>query len=336
MKTTQFIMVALLGFSSFLGLAQVMTANVTSYGLSAGNSSTNSTSSYFGYQAGNSASTTTPTLGNTFIGYQSGKSTTTGNSNTYVGSYSGSNNTGSNNVGVGLSTLSINTTAINYNTALGTSAGQQMTGNNNVMLGYSAGQFINGSDNVLLGYKAGYSNYGSGPFTGTGNVLIGNNVGGNMGLSNKLMIDNSATATPLIWGDFANDQVKLNGKVGVGSVGTFPTTAGSVNVSNYRLFVTGGILADEVRVNLSSGGTWADYVFAKGYNLKPLTEVEQFIKNEGHLPNVPSAKQIQEDGIALGEMAKIQQEKIEELTLYIIALNKEIQALKAANQKGTH
>lgn len=117
--------------------------------------------------------------------------------------------------------------------------------------------------------------------------------------------------------------------MGIGAVGAFPINAGGVSVSNYRLFVTSGILTDEVRVNLSNvAGTWADYVFNKDYDLKPLAEVEKFITKNGHLPNVHSAAQVKEDGIALGEMAKIQQEKIEELTLYLIQQNKEIEALK--------
>lgn len=206
--------------------------------------------------------------------------------------------------------------------------------------GHEAGKNIykTATYDTFIGQKSGYSNY-AGKFNtylgaqtgylnpnGLRNVFIGYQAGYNESGSDKLYIESSNTATPLIWGDFAADQLKLNGKVGVGAVNTFPTMAGSVNVSGYRLFVTGGILADEVRVNLSSGGTWADYVFHKDYDLKPIAEVEQFIADNGHLPNVPSAQQVKEDGIALGEMAKIQQEKIEELTLYIIALNKKLEA----------
>jgi hypothetical protein len=118
--------------------------------------------------------------------------------------------------------------------------------------------------------------------------------------------------------------LKDSGKISIGTENT-PTTIGSANTSAYRLFVKGGILTDELRV--ATG--WADYVFAKDYNLKPLSEVENFIEANGHLPNVPSAKQVEIEGISVGEMAKIQQEKIEELTLYIIELNKRIESLEA-------
>lgn len=117
-----------------------------------------------------------------------------------------------------------------------------------------------------------------------------------------------------------------DGKVGIGNVSTFPTNS---LYNNYKLFVSGGILTDEIRVKLSASGTWADYVFAKDYELKPLSEVEAYITKNGHLPNVPSAAEVKEDGINVADMARIQQEKIEELTLYIIEQNKRIEALEA-------
>ncbi|MEZ0005722.1 hypothetical protein ABH942_001079 [Flavobacterium sp. 28YEA47A] len=123
--------------------------------------------------------------------------------------------------------------------------------------------------------------------------------------------------------------LKDDGRVSIGTENT-PTTIGATDISAYRLYVKGGILTDELRV--ATG--WADYVFEDNYNLKPLSEVESFIEAHGHLPNVPSAKQVESEGISVGEMAKIQQEKIEELTLYIIMLNKKLEVLEAKlNQK---
>lgn len=92
----------------------------------------------------------------------------------------------------------------------------------------------------------------------------------------------------------------------------------------YRLSVKGKIRAEEIKVY----NTWADYVFKKEYKLIALNDVEKYITKNGHLPNVPSAEEVTEKGLELGEMAKIQQEKIEELTLYIIAQNKRIEALE--------
>jgi len=190
-------------------------------------------------------------------------------------------------------------------------------GFSNTFIGHMAGEFYLGSYNVFLGLNSGNN------VTGSRNVFIGANVGAShIGtINDKLMIDNSSTTTPLIWGDFALDQLKFNGKVGIGNgFGNFPTAAGTVNVSGYNLFVNGGILTEEVRVMLKND--WADYVFEENYNLPNLEEVEMFIKENKHLPNVPSAKEVAENGLELGEIATIQQEKIEELTLYVIEQNK--------------
>lgn len=114
------------------------------------------------------------------------------------------------------------------------------------------------------------------------------------------------------------------------SIGTTSVTDGA---DTYRLTVAGKMRAHEVKVYT----TWADYVFEDSYKLKPLAEVEQFIDENGHLPNVPSAKVIEEKGLEVGNMIKIQQEKIEELTLYAIEqqkendqLRKDVEELKAA------
>ncbi|MBW3518029.1 hypothetical protein [Flavobacterium sp. NKUCC04_CG] len=96
------------------------------------------------------------------------------------------------------------------------------------------------------------------------------------------------------------------------------------NGTNYRLSVNGKIRATEVKVYTG----WADYVFNDSYALKPLEEVAHYIAEHGHLPNVPSGETIEKEGLNLGDIARIQQEKIEELTLYIIDLNKELKALK--------
>ncbi|MCO5269900.1 MAG: hypothetical protein M9897_13510 [Brumimicrobium sp.] len=77
----------------------------------------------------------------------------------------------------------------------------------------------------------------------------------------------------------------------------------------------------EVKVDVEA---WPDYVFHDHYNLMPLNEVKDFINQHGHLPNVPSAKEIEENGVNLGESAKISLEKIEELTLYLFELNERL------------
>lgn len=155
-------------------------------------------------------------------------------------------------------------------------------------------------------------------------MFLGDSAGYNELGSNKLHIANNS-ATTLIYGDFSTGKVGIGGINIYATTDTFPATAGAVSLANYKLFVKGGILTEEVRVNLMSA--WADYVFAPDYQLKPLAEVETFIKENGHLPNVPSAAKVAEEGLELGEIAKVQQEKIEELTLYLIEQNKKIEEL---------
>ena len=127
-----------------------------------------------------------------------------------------------------------------------------------------------------------------------------------------------------------NDNIYTNGKVGI-NTSNFPNQVGNVNVSSYSLYAKGGILTEEVRVALSS--EWADYVFNKEYKLEPLKEVEKYILENKHLKDVPSAKEVEMNGIELGEMNKILLLKIEELTLHIIEMNKKIEAQSAEIEK---
>ncbi|OLY92423.1 hypothetical protein SAMN05444008_11684 [Cnuella takakiae] len=104
---------------------------------------------------------------------------------------------------------------------------------------------------------------------------------------------------------------------------------GTINPS-YKLSVNGAIQAKEVRVETG----WADYVFENNYPLRPLAEVEQFVQKNKHLPGIASAKEIQENGLQVGAMQTKMMEKIEELTLYVIALQKQVDQLQKKQQKG--
>lgn len=107
----------------------------------------------------------------------------------------------------------------------------------------------------------------------------------------------------------------INYTAGMVSIGTPASPVG------YKLAVGGKIVAEEVVVKLQTA--WPDYVFADEYKLLSLLEVERFIKQNKHLPGVPSATQVEADGISLGEMNATLLKKIEELTLYMIELKKE-------------
>lgn len=101
-----------------------------------------------------------------------------------------------------------------------------------------------------------------------------------------------------------------NGNIGIGT--TNPQD---------KLSVNGKIRAHEIKVETSN---WPDYVFSTDYKLPTLAETEQFIKDYGHLSEVPKASEVETDGISLGEMNKILLKKIEELTLQVIELNKKV------------
>ena len=148
---------------------------------------------------------------NTSVGTLSLYSTTDGHRNTAIGFRSGyQNTTGSYNTSIGDSSLHNNQTGF-LNTAIGHAAlyGNQ-TGWNNVAIGNNALKLNNGSKNTAIGQKAGYKN------TGSGNIFIGNNAGYNETSSNKLYVSNTDTIKPLVYGDFDNDLLRINGKFQIG------------------------------------------------------------------------------------------------------------------------
>jgi hypothetical protein len=147
------------------------------------------------------------------------------------------------------------------------------------------------------------------------------------GTTNKIFVSDNYVQFP----DY-NSPLLVSGKplfynnVGIGT---------SSPHANTKLDVAGRIRATEVvvSVNAGSGTVWPDYVFKSDYKLKKLDDVEFFIKKNGHLPSVPSAKEIEANGVNLGAMQATLLEKVEELTLHMIEQNKAINTLKAENAR---
>ena len=108
-----------------------------------------------------------------------------------------------------------------------------------------------------------------------------------------------------------------NGNVGIG-----------ITSPDFKLDVAGTIRAEEITVQAKT----ADFVFEDDYQLKTLNEVEQFITSNNHLPDIPSARQMEENGIGLAEMNKLLLQKIEELMLYTIEQDKELTQQKQLNE----
>jgi len=115
--------------------------------------------------------------------------------------------------------------------------------------------------------------------------------------------------------------VTSTGDVGIG---TNPNT-------DDKLAVNGRIASKEIKVEIAPG-TGPDYVFEEGYDLRSLEEVQSEIQEIGHLPEVPSAKEMESDGVDLGEMNMLLLKKIEELTLYLLEQNNKIKKLNAKVQ----
>lgn len=149
-------------------------------------------------------------------------------------------------------------------------------------------------------------------------------VGGNLSVNQSAIISVDVTIGDDL--DVAGD-AHVDGVVTIGTSST-PNILGTVSTSAYQLFVDGGILTEEVLVRTG----WADYVFEKDYQLMPLEEVSAYVDQNGHLPNVPSAEEVENNGLGLGNMAVIQQEKIEELYLHLIEMNELLKTLQAENQ----
>jgi hypothetical protein len=103
------------------------------------------------------------------------------------------------------------------------------------------------------------------------------------------------------------------------------------NNAGFQLAVLGNIICEDITT--LPRVLWPDYVFSKTYKLKPLREVEKFIQSNHHLPDIPAAKEIEQKGIQLGDMQKRIMEKIEELTLYMIELDKKNEVLRKKVQK---
>ncbi len=161
--------------------------------------------SFLGFQSGYSNTTG---YRNSFFGIESGWHNTTGRYNSFSGYYSGYyNTTGSYNSFFGTLSGYFNTTG-SYNSFLGNYSGHRnTTGRNNSFVGsYSGYRNTTGNYNSFLGYRSGYNNE-----TGSKNVFLGYYAGYNETGSDKLYIENSSSATPLIGGDFSTDEIYLNG-----------------------------------------------------------------------------------------------------------------------------
>ena len=141
----------------------------------------------------------------------------------------------------------------------------------------------------------------------------------------KFYTGNSASAEPtgqaMSIGDGDNNVRVTNSLFVTGNIGIGTSSPGS-----HKLAVEGTIGARKVKV--TSVTPWPDYVFAKDYKLPSIHSIEKYIEEHQHLPGIPSAEIVAKEGIDLGEMNAKLLEKIEQLTLYIVEINKRLEVLE--------
>jgi len=157
--------------------------------------------------------------------------------------------------------------------------------------------------------------------TYTGFNAVRNNAAGTFTLNSDGAHNGGSIFYSTILGDMVFSSVPSNAS---------PNVSQTVNdqyvYSNASLRITPTtVIAKEIQVKTS---VWADYVFKKDYKLRPLHEVEKYIDANSHLPEVPSEAEVMEKGINVSEMNATLLKKVEELTLYMIQQQKEIEALK--------
>ena len=190
---------------------------------------------------------------NTFIGDQSGFSNITGANNTFVGRNSGRLNTASTNTFIGDASGSANTSGYNNTFVGGNSGLNNVAGRENVHIGLASGQNgTAGIKNTYIGYEAGKA------ATGTNNIFMGAQAGSNETGSSKLYIENSNSATPLIYGEFDNDIIKINGTQ-IQSTGTISDNDATPDVSAANIWTYNGTSNAVIVIDLDNPDVGAIY-----------------------------------------------------------------------------
>lgn len=330
-------------FNTFVGLnsgfANTNGQNNVFFGQRAGFA--NTTGSFNMFMGASTGAANTTGVYNTFVGNGAGYFNQTGNNNTFVGLNSGFKTTSSDNVSIGLDAGRENTTGTR-NTFIGTGAGVSAANpglQNATAIGYGAQ--VSTSNSVILGNGA---NVGIGTSAPGNKLEITQGTAGNSGLrftnltsssqatalsqTKFLTVDGSGNVvlgTPNSSGRLGAELWEVNGDVvqNTNAKGVVIGQGIDQTPAGYKLYVEDGILTEKVKVAVKSTADWSDKVFEVGYKLNGLSEVARYIKANKHLPGVPSAQQMVEQGNDLHKTDAKLLEKIEELTMYSIQLNRQ-------------
>lgn len=344
------------------GYANITGTQLTFVGDSAGYRSTGLANTFIGYRAG--MNTTTGST-NTFLGAQAGINNTTGSDNFFLGLNAGPQNTiGTDNFFLGVNAGGGNTTG-NFNVYLGNNAGNGtgVNGERNVAIGVESGKGnVNGSTNTFIGFRADGQGENLTNATAIGanatvsrsnalvlgdraNVGIGTNaptaklevVSGRddtSGLKLTNLTSESPTrrsASKFLTVDAAGNVV-LAGLPTAEEMPNKPAPRATVNdlskqADGYKR------LTNNVTGALPQVGNWPAYVVARFYPLEPLAEVDRYFRQYQRLPGMPSTEDVANENTENADMNARLLKKIEDLTLYVIELKKEVEALRQAAQQ---
>jgi len=204
---------------------------------------------------------------------------------------------------------------------------------------------IGNATSAALGYGTSYCGFNasrssSGTWTclsnsvnNAGNVVYGD-LSGNMRFVTIPNSSSPGSSQTLSDATLTNNTIMMITGAGKVVIGNPFASSGAVTTNNvttpgtYTFYCAGGILTDQVKVATVNGSNWSDYVFADNYKLKPLNEVAQYIQQNKHLPEVPSACDVEKDGVDMVSMDATLLKKIEELTLYMIQQQQQIKELQ--------
>lgn len=220
---------------------------------------------------------------------------------------------------------------------------------------YSSDGVPGGSSTDLFSIAAKGGNTRIGYF-GVGNeqLMVQNALGLYSGSTNAIRLKLNSNAPELSWTTSSSKPFKFrntntgktpltlstDGQVGIHTSNFFDNHDLFVDGSGYitddgeethSLYIEGSSIAEEMFVKLKAD--WGDFVFHRDYGLMPLADLETYIDEKGHLPEMPTAAEVEKEGVKTGETLRLLTIKVEELTLYILQQQKEIDALKEKLEK---
>ena len=262
---------------------------------------------------------------NTALGYEAGFNNLTGNGNIMIGHRAGYNETGNDKLYIANSDTSSPLVFGDFDANVLGLMGKVGVGTKN------PGATLHVVERETMGWDIEFPNAADLFAT----LLISPGESGSAGGSRLLLSeDDDGTYGMSLAYDGVSNKFEIYGKSGSSAYGPHLSikrnggeiAMGEYFAQGYRLSVEGKIACEDVLID--SVQNWPDYVFEENYTLMPIHKLDSYIKNNGHLPNIPAASEVETSGFTVCDIQRKTMEKIEELTLYIIEQQKQIDELK--------